>query len=105
MSADRVLLVRLRLRRILADHVQTRGAPRAPSPRTFASWLCRFGLHRHTPELLEALRTSRIENVLESEQPVGNRPHVAAALHVVLAAQRIDARSVSGRRVRLADRG
>ena len=44
-------------------------------------------------------------HVLEAGQPVGNGPHVAAALHVVLAAERIQSRCRSGRRGRSAGRG
>ena len=39
-------------------------------------------------------------DVLEAGQAVGQRAHVAAALHVVLSAQRVDARSPSGPRGR-----
>ena len=49
-----------------------------------------------TPQACSNLaRNASFFDVLETGQSVGNRPHVAAALHVVLAAQRIEAAAVA----------
>ena len=48
------------------------------------------------PRRLEArARLVVVLDVLEAGQLVGDRAHVAAALHVVLAAQRVEARAVA----------
>ena len=49
---------------------------------------------RHAPRLLELRPKPVVLDVLEAGQPVGDRAHVAAALHVVLAAQRVEAAAV-----------
>ncbi len=102
----RVLDVGLGLRRVLADHVQ-----RAQLAALHALEHLRQvpAVARHdlaAPGGLEAgARLGVALDVLEAGQLVRDRAHVAAALHVVLAAQRVEARSPSGRRGRTAARG
>ena len=71
------------------------------SPRSMPSNICdrcqpRSGGSLACPGGLEArARLVVVLDVLEARQLVGDRAHVAAALHVVLAAQRVQARAVA----------
>ena len=47
------------------------------------------------PRFLELAAQLGVLQILEARQPVRNRPHVAATLHVVLTAQRVEAASVA----------
>ena len=65
------------------------------SPRSIASniWVrCHpvLRLDGDSPRGLELGADLRFGHVLEADETVGDRPHVAAALHVVLAAQRVE---------------
>ena len=90
---DRALLVGLRLHRVLAEDVE----------RLERAVLHRLEHLREVPALrrrdrgapgaLELRARLRVLDVLAAGQLVGQRAHVAAALHVVLAAQRDDARA------------
>ena len=86
-----------RLRRVLAD---ARRRARS-SPRSIASNICgqvpavpRRDRARPTP-LRSLARIVVVDDVLEAGQAVGDGAHVAAALHVVLAAQRVEAGAVA----------
>ena len=48
-------------------------------------------LNRHTPVTFKGGAHRRVENVLKAGQAIGNRTHVAAALHIVLPTQRVTA--------------
>ena len=96
----RARLVGLRLHRVLADHVeraQLAALHRLEHPRQVPAPSRR---DRHAPRPLELRPHLVVLDVLETRQPIGQRAHVAAALHVVLAAQRVDARSPACRRDR-----
>ncbi len=55
----------------------------------------RFRRDLHAPGLLKFAAQFVVFHVLKTGQAVGDRAHVAAALHVVLAAQRIEAAAVA----------
>ena len=89
------MLVRLRLCGVLADDVE----------RCEIAALHRLEHLRHVPAItrldrgvpgaLERRAHVGIENVLEARKAIGNRAHVAATLHVVLTAQRVESRAVT----------
>ena len=94
-------LVGLGLDRVLADDVERRSARPAPWRRTSRSGASRASAGRRRPRPRRtAARSGVVLDVLEAGQPVGEGAHVAAALDVVLAAQRVQARARSGRRGR-----
>ena len=91
----RVMAIGLGLQRVLADHVQRRELAALHGlehPRQVPAAL---GRNAHAPEVVAALAGLVVLDVLEADQPVGQRAHVAAALDVVLAAERVDAAAVS----------
>ena len=90
-----MLLIGLRLCGVLADDVQRvefasfhRGEHVAEMPAPLA-W------KRGVPGRLELSDGDGIFDILSAQKLVGNRSHVAAALHVVLPSQRIETRAVS----------
>ena len=88
-EAHRALLVRLRLRGVLADDIHR--AQLAVLHRLEHAGEVQPALRRDlgAPHGLELRARDRILDVLEPGQLVRDRAHVAAALHVVLAAQRL----------------
>ena len=94
-QVDRALLVGLGLDRVLADAVdrgQVAALHRVEHPRQVPAALGRDG---DAPLGVE-LRPQRVVlDVLEARQAVGEGAHVAAALDVVLATQRVDAAAVA----------
>jgi hypothetical protein len=88
-----VVRICVRLRGILADDVQARQLATVHRVQHLGQVPADVRLERHAPVALEPRAHLGIEKVLEAGQPVRNRAHVAAALHVVLAAQRIAARA------------
>ena len=92
---DRPLLVGLGLDRVLADAVdrgQVAALHRVEHPRQVPAALRR---DRDAPLGVELGPQLVVLDVLEARQPVGQGAHVAAALDVVLAAQRVDAAAVA----------
>ena len=88
---DGPLLVRLGLDRVLADAVD-RGQVVALHGVEHAGQVpAAPGRDRHAPLLVELRSKGVVLDVLEAGQAVGQRAHVAAALDVVLAAERVDA--------------
>src|SRR6202171_3443307 len=91
------ILVRLRLSGVLADHVELRHLAvlhRFEHLREVTSFDARNGPARDAPGMLEAGADGGIFDVLEAGKLVRDRAHVAATLHVVLAAQRVESRSI-----------
>ena len=95
-QVQRVHRVGLRLRRILADDVQRLQLAALHRLEHLRQVPAVARLDRHAPGLL-VLGARRVValDVLEARQLVRDRAHVAAALHVVLAAQRVEARAVA----------
>ncbi len=94
-QVDRPFLVGLGLDRVLADAVdrgQVAALHRVEHPRQVPAALRR---DRDTPLGVELGPQLVVLDVLEPRQPVGERAHVAAALDVVLATQRVDATAVA----------
>ena len=92
---DRSLLVGLRLDGVLADAVDRRQVAalhRVEHPGQVPAALRR---DRDAPFGIELRPQLVVLDVLEARQPVGERAHVAAALDVVLATQRVDAAAVA----------
>ncbi len=92
---DRPLLVRLRLDGVLADAVdrgQVASLHRIEHPGQMPAALRR---HRHAPGGVERRPQCVVLDVLEPGQAVGQGAHVATALDVVLAAQRVDAAAIA----------
>ena len=91
---DGALLVGLGLDRVLADAVdggQLAALHGIEHARQVPAALRR---DRHAPLGIEPRAQLVVLDVLEAGQPVGQRAHVAAALDVVLAAERVDAGAV-----------
>ncbi len=87
--------VGLRLQGVLADHVERRelaAVHGVEHPRQVPAAL---GRDAHAPQVVAPLARLVVLDVLEPDQPVRERAHVAAALDVVLAAQRVDAAAVA----------
>ncbi len=94
-EVDRPLLVGLRLDRVLADAVdrgQVATLHRIEHPGQVPA---APGRDRDAPLGVEARPDRVVLDVLEAGQPVGQGAHVAAALDVVLATQRVDAAAVA----------
>ena len=94
-QVDRPLLVGLGLDRVLADAVdrgQVAALHRVEHARQVPAALRR---DRHAPLGVELGPQRVVLDVLEPRQAVGERAHVAAALDVVLATQRVDAAAVA----------
>ena len=94
-EADRAFLVRLGLDRVLADAVhgrQVAALHRIEHPRQVPAAPRR---DRDAPLGVELRAQLVVLDVLEPGQPVGQGAHVAAALDVVLATERVDAAAVS----------
>jgi len=92
---DRMLLVGLRLRRVLADHVQRTQVAALHRVEHLREVLAALRRDLGAPLLLEARAGRVVLDVLEAGQLVRERAHVTAALHVVLAAQGRKARAVA----------
>ena len=94
-QVDRALLVGLGLDRVLADAVdrgQVAALDRVEHPRQVPAAPGRDG---DAPLGVELRPELVVLDVLEARQAVGERAHVAAALDVVLATQRVDAAAVA----------
>ena len=92
---DRMLLIGLRLRRILADDVE-RVELFAIDRREHVGEVPAVLLwQRGVPGALELCTVRRVLDVLAARKLVRNRTHVAAALHVILSAQRTEPAAVT----------
>ena len=89
-------LVGLALRRVLADHVDARAATPCSIASNISVRCLPFRGGTSTPHAAsKRARTASSSSELEPRQPVRQRAHVTAALHVVLPAQRLEARAVA----------
>ncbi len=92
---ERAGSVRLGLRRILADDVERPKRPVLDRLEHFRQVPATFGRKAPAVFALELRAARSIFDVLTSDVLVRNRSHVAAALHVVLAAQRHETGSIA----------
>jgi hypothetical protein len=79
------------LRRVLALAVEAHEGAVERGIEHVGDAQARLGLDAHAPVALEQLARRRVRNMAVARQFVREAAHVAGALHVVLAAQRIDA--------------
>src|SRR3989449_11483455 len=87
--------VGLRIHGVLSQHIQRRQFPALHGVEHRAQMPSAFRVNLRAPRAFEFRAQLGIFHVLEARQAVGNRAHVAAALHVILPAQRIYAAAVS----------
>jgi hypothetical protein len=87
--------VGIALRRVLADDVQPRELSFTHRVEHLREIPAVVGLDFCSPRLAELLANVRIQDVLESGEAIRDRPHVAAALDVVLSAQRVQPAAVT----------
>ena len=90
-GVQHVVQVGVGLGRVLANHVQRRQLAGGHRANHLGEVLAVRRLQRHAPVLLEAGANRGVLDLLEAGELVRNRAHVAAPLHVVLAAQRVEA--------------
>ena len=94
-QVQRVRRVGLGLGRVLADHEQRTQLAALHRLEHLGEVPAGLGRDRGGPQRLELLAGDLVVDVLESGQLVRERAHVAAALHVVLPAQRAEAGAVA----------
>ena len=86
---DGAVLVRLGVGRVLADHVEGRHLAALHGLEHLGEVPAALRRDRHSPDALELGPQLVVLHVLEAGQTVGQGAHVAAALDVVLPAQRV----------------
>ena len=87
--------VRFGIDRVFAENVESREFVPLHRFKHFAQMQAAFGIDLRSVGAFKFRAQLRILHVLKARQAVGNRAHVAAALHVVLPAQRIYAAPVA----------
>ena len=94
-QSQRARHVGLRLGWVLPDHEQCPQLAVLHRLEHLGQVPARLGRDRGGPQRLELLAGDLVDHVLETRQLVRERAHVAAALHVVLPAQRAEAGAVA----------
>jgi hypothetical protein len=91
----RAMTVRFGINRIFAEHIQSRQLAALHGLEHGAEMPSLFRIQLRTIRALEFRAQLRVLHVLKSRQAIRNCAHVAAALHVVLPAQRIEPAAVA----------
>ena len=90
-----VVGVRVRLGDVLTLDVKALEGPLDRAVEHVRDAQARLGVEGASPELLELMADGVVGHVAVAGQLVGERAHVARALHVVLAPQRVDAYAIT----------